>query len=140
MKLKNLLLVLLVIIVSGTLNAHSKIYKLGEKLKTNQIKIDKKITINLTEGDWFVARKDEANYGWLTQFLFGFIRVDNGKVVEAIEVYDGDLGDAFMAYVDDEVYRMTFKDPYDGCYERPEYYLVEVFKAGIVHNLSLIHI
>ena len=138
MKLKKLLLVLLIIIVSGTFNAHSKIYKLGEKLTTNQIKIDKKIKIDLTEGDWFVARRDEANYGWLTQFLFGFIRVDNGKVVEAIEVYDGDLGDAFMAYIDDEVYRMTFKDPYDGCYERPEYYLVEVFKAGIVHNCMVV--
>ena len=119
MNLKNLLSILLIIIVTGTFNAHSKVYKLGEKLTTDQIKIDKKISIDLTEGDWFVARRDEANYGWLTQFLFGFIRVDNGKVVEAIEVYDGDLGDAYMAYVDDEVYRMTFKNPYDGCYERP---------------------
>ena len=48
MKLKKLLLILLIIIVSGTFNAHSKIYKLGEKLTTNQIKIDKKITIDLT--------------------------------------------------------------------------------------------
>ena len=138
MKLKKLLLILLIVIVSGTFNAHSKIYKLGEKLTTNQIKIDKKITIDLTEGDWFVARRDEAHYGWLTQFLFGFIRVDNGKVVEAIEVYDGDLGESFQAYVNDAVYRITFKDPYDGCYERPEYYLVEVFKAGIVHNCMVV--
>ena len=65
MNLKKFLLVLVIIIVSGTFNAHSKIYKLGEKLTTNQIKIDKKISIDLTEGDWFLARRDEAHWGWL---------------------------------------------------------------------------
>ena len=138
MKLKSLIIVLLFVIISGTQNSYAKIYNLGEKLTTNQIKIDKKILIELTEGDWYVARRDEAHFGWLTQYFFGFVRVDNGKIVEAIEVYDGDLGSSYMAYVDDEVYRMAFKDPYDGCYERPEYYLAEVFKAGRSHNCMIV--
>ena len=139
MKLKKFLLILLVIIVSGTFNAQSKIYKVGEKITNNQINIDNnKLIINLTEGDWIVARRDEHHYGWLTQFLFGFVRVENGELMEIIDVYDADMGAAYQSYLDEAVYEHAFKNSYDGCYERPEYYLVEVYKAGKAHNCLVV--
>ena len=139
MNFKKFLLILLVIIVSGTFNAQSKIYKVGEKLTNNQINIDNnKLIINLTEGEWIVARRDELHYGWITQFLFGFVRVENGELMEVIEVYDADVGAAYQSYLDEAVYEITFKDSYDGCYERPEYYLLEFYKAGKAHNCFVV--
>jgi len=138
MKLKLLLLILLIIITLGTFNAHSKIYKVGEKLTNNQVNIDNNLIINLTEGEWVVARRDELHWGWLTQFLFGFARVENGELMEIIEIYDANMGASYQSYLDEAVYELTFKDPYDGCYERPEYYLVEVYKAGKAHNCLVV--
>ena len=63
----------------------AKLYQVGEKILNNKIEIDK-ISIELSEGDWFVARRDEAHYGWLTQFIFGFIRIEDGELMEAIEI------------------------------------------------------
>ena len=115
----------------------AKIYQVGEKILNNKIEIDK-ISIELTEGDWFVARRDEAHYGWLTQFIFGFIRIEDGEIMEVIDIYDGDMGSSFMAYIDQEIHRITFKDPYDGCYQRPEYFLLEYYKSGKVHNCFVV--
>ena len=47
-------------------------------------------------------------------------------------------GERNMGFVDQAVNEIIFKDKYDGCYERPEYYLVEVFSKGGSHNCMLV--
>ena len=43
-----------------------------------------------------------------------------------------------QSQIDPLIYSAQFKDPYDGCYERPEYYLVKVFQNGRSHNCMVI--
>ena len=33
---------------------------------------------------------------------------------------------------------LAFKNKYDGCYERPEYFLLEVYKKGRTHNCMIV--
>ena len=44
------------------------------------------------------------------------------------------FGGIVQSAIDDAVYEMTFKDKYGGCYERPEYFILEFYKRGRAHN------
>ena len=61
-------------------------------------------------------------------------RVENKELMELIWVEKASLVGWAMGSIDSAVNEAMFKDPHDGCYERPEYYLVEVFKKGGTHN------
>ena len=40
----------------------------------------------------------------------------------------------YVGWIDNWINQVQFKDKYDGCYERPEYYLTEVIQQGSAHN------
>ena len=58
--------------------------------------------------------------------------------MELIFTYKGDLSGESMGFIDSAVNEITFKDKYDGCYERPEYYLMNVYKKGGTHNCLIV--
>ena len=58
--------------------------------------------------------------------------------MELIWVERANLSGAYMGEIDSAVNEIIFKDRYDGCYERPEYLIVEVYKRGGTHNCLVI--
>ena len=127
---------LLLLILFMSLNffniSNAKMYKIGTKLE-KQLQLSKKFILPISEGQWEVI----DNYN--IQYYFNFkgtaiARIENNELMELIMTYKGDLSGESMGFIDSAVNEITFKDKYDGCYERPEYYLMNVYKKGGTHN------
>ena len=111
----------------------SKAFFIGQIIR-GEIEINKSFKIKLPEGDWEVVRKTaDGQYG-IIQKIIGIARVENNEVVEAIEIYEGLTEGIYQGAVNDIIYEIVFKNKYDGCYERPEYYKLGLFKKGSTHN------
>ena len=128
------------IIVLGLLFS-SKIFAetffIGMEIKNNFI-YDKKIHINLTGDNWQVIRKNTSlSYG-IRQKIVGIGRVENNQIMEMIEVYEGDLAGIWINDIDPIIIEIVFKDKHDGCYERPEYYLLELYRKGSTYNCMVV--
>ena len=130
-----LFLVLIKFFLITSVNA--KLYKRGEIL-TDQLQFSKNIAIPLSEGKWEVVEK----YGYTAYFLQfkgnAIARVKNKKLLELIYVEQANLSGQQMGALDNAINSIIFKDPYDGCYERPEYHILEVYKRGSTHNCLVI--
>ena len=55
-----------------------------------------------------------------------------------IEVYKGDLSGLYIDSINQAIIEILFKDKNDGCYERPEYYLLELYRKGSSHNCMIV--
>ncbi|MBC8308242.1 MAG: SHOCT domain-containing protein [Pelagibacterales bacterium] len=117
--------------------SYAESYKLGDQV-FNKIKLKRNFEIDLSEGNWFVARKEDHVWRVIHQKLLGFVRIENGEFMEAYDIYEGDVGGQFAGHIDDVIYKIIFKDKYDGCYEKPEYFVVEFIKKGRVHNCMVV--
>ena len=126
---------ILFFLLSDNLNA--AYFKTGQIIN-NELKINKYFKIPLSEGDWEVVRKQTLNSWGLNQRIIGIVRVENNEVMEMIEVYEGLLGAIKMTYIDQAIFEIMFKNKYDGCYDRPEYYLLKLYQKGKVHNCMVI--
>ena len=115
-------------------SANAKIYKVGEVINNGVFEITKDFKINLSTDTWIVMRREEHKLGYFDFRIFGVGRIVNNEVVEFWEVVWGDMGTRLTGQIDPLIYSFIFKDKYDGCYERPEYYLVKVISIGRTHN------
>jgi frataxin-like iron-binding protein CyaY len=122
-------------LLSSNLNA--AYFKTGDIIN-NEIKINKHFKISLSKGDWEVVRRETLNSWGLNQRIIGIVRVENNEVMEMIEIYEGLLGAIKMTYIDQAIFEMTFKNKYDGCYDRPEYFLLKLYQKGKVHNCMVV--
>ena len=114
-------------------NTHAKLYKIGDTLE-GKIKFSKKIQIPLSEGTWqVISRYRESNYGFHAKGIV-IAKTKDDEILEMISVGRVNLAGKKMGVIDNIVNTIIFKDPYDGCYERPEYFLVEFYKKGSTHN------
>ena len=81
-------------------------------------------------------------YGYTAYFLQfkgnAIARVKNNKLLELIYVEQANLSGQQMGVLDNAINSIIFKDPYDGCYERAEYYILEVYKRGSTHNCMIV--
>jgi len=116
--------------------SNAGLYRIGEKFE-NEIKFSKRFTLPLSPGTWEVVNQYDFHY-YFHWKGYGIARVENNEIMELIGVHKAGLSGEAMAWVDHAVGEITFKDNYDGCYERPEYYLVEVLKKGGTHNCLVI--
>ena len=117
-------------------NVNAKLYRSGTIFE-NQIKFSKKFTLPLTEGKWEVINQYEFNYFF--QFKGNsIVRLKNNEVMEFIWIERANLSSYQNAYIDNAMNEIVFKDQYDGCYTRPEYYIVEVYSKGSTHNCLVI--
>ena len=117
-------------------NVSAKMYKAGTKLE-NEIKFSKKFVLPLSEGEWDVIN----SYDFFYYFPFkgnSIVRLENNEIMEFIWVERANLSGESMGFLDSAINEITFKDKYDGCYERPEYYLLELYKKGGTHNCLII--
>ena len=116
---------------------NAKTYKIGTTLEKN-FKFSKKFILPLSEGKWEVVDRFIASYAFLYAKETWIVRLENNEIMEMILVSKLILSGTNMGEIDSVVNQVVFKDKYDGCYERPEYFIVEVYKRGGTHNCLLI--
>ena len=134
--MKRILWVLaLTLFLSGSV--FSENFKTGQKIH-NTLNVNKNFKVKLTEGEWIVVRNTIALWGGIKQRITGVVRVENNEIMEVVEIYEGLLSSWLMSEVDPIIYKMVFKNNYDGCYERPEYFLLRYYAQGKVHNCMIV--
>jgi len=136
---------LLFIFIFSTLlvnNANSKdfsSYVIGDKIE-NEVNLDKKITIDLSPGEWEIIEKTKWQWNAFSGKYLGLTKLDkaNNEVVEGLSL--GFLGTNGKRHADVNtfLYESFFTDKHDGCYKRPEYYRLELFHKGATINCLII--
>ena len=115
----------------------SKAYWVGD-IVSNKFEVSKKFTVKLPEGEWeVVAKYATSEYGLGLKGMI-LARVENNRVAEFFVITEFLLAGIYQAALNEAVYEITFKDKYDGCYERPEYYKLALYKKGSAHNCLVI--
>ena len=137
--MQKILLIIFICLISlnNFSNISAKMYKTGETFE-KEIKFTTKFVLPLSEGKWQVV--DRYSYFYYFPFKGNAIaRLENNELMELIWVEKASLAGEAMGAIDQAVNEIIFKNKYDGCYERPEYYLVEVFSRGGTHNCMVIN-
>ena len=129
-------IILFYIILNFANNLLAKQFNIGDQIN-NYFNFNKDISIELTSGNWTVVRSEDY-IDEIKQRIVGIARVENNEVMEIIEVYEGLLAGYFIGYVDPILIELVFKGEHDGCYERPEYFLVEFYRKGSTFNCMVI--
>jgi len=133
--MKKIIAIILMLFFSAEVNA--KRYKVNDVIE-NQFVINKKFQLNLPEGKWTVVRSHGDNYYGLASKIYLLVRLENNLAVESIEIAEMKTAGVFESLVNQAIYEALFKNKYDGCYERPEYFVVKVYKKGSTHNCLVI--
>ena len=139
LKLNNLskLYIFFLVLLFFQNNALSKSYKTGEIIE-NQMSFTRNFILPLSEGKWEVIDKYNITYYGFNFKGYAIAKVVNNIVEEYYYIEKASLAGKEQGYIDSVVNNIIFKDPYDGCYERPEYYLVEVMRKGSTHNCLVV--
>ena len=125
----------MILLMCNEVNA--KKYKVNDVIE-NQISINKKFKLNLPKGKWTVIQAHGDSYYGITSKVYWLIRLENNFVVESIEIAEVKTAGIFEDIVNQAIYEALFKNKYDGCYERPEYFIVKVYKKGSTHNCLVV--
>jgi len=136
--MKKIILILLICLTSLNFFSitNAKMYRIGTTFE-KEIKFTNKFVLPLSDGKWEAVDK----YSFFYYFPFkgnAIARLENNELMELIWVEKANLSGEAMGLIDQAVNEIIFKNKYDGCYERPEYYLVEVFSKGGTHNCMVI--
>ena len=108
-------------------------YKKGQIIKDN-FQVSKKFKIDLTSGKWIVTQKNSDYYYGLRFKSYVLIKTENNRFVEGILIEEIHTAGVYEYVVNNAIIKIIFKNKYDGCYERPEYYYLKVYKKGTTHN------
>ena len=133
--MKKIIAIILMLFFSAEVNA--KRYKVNDVIE-NQFVMNKKFKLNLPEGKWTVVQSHGDNYYGLVSKIYSLVRLENNLAVEYIEIAEMKTAGVFESLVNQAIYEALFKNKYDGCYERPEYFVVKVYKKGSTHNCLVI--
>ena len=132
-----ILITFILSLITFTQNAHSQKYSIGNQI-LDEIKLTKDLKIKISGDSWIMVRKEFFNIKTISQKIWGFVRIENGEFLEGYDIVYGDMGVNWIGSVDLWVLEATFKDQYDGCYQKPRYYLVEFYKKGAIHNCLVV--
>ena len=108
-------------------------YKTGQEVE-GQIFFSKKVKIDLPEGKWIIAARQLYNYHGLNLEEYILVKTENNEFLEGVRVGQFHLAGIVEARINTALYEILFKDKYDGCYERPEYFVLEFYTKGSSHN------
>ena len=125
----------MILLMCNEVNA--KKYKVNDVIE-NQFIINKKFKLNLPQGKWTVIQAHGDFYYGIASKVYWLIRLENNFVVESIEIAEVKTAGIFEDIVNQAIYEALFKNKYDGCYERPEYFIVKVYKKGSTHNCLVV--
>jgi hypothetical protein len=116
---------------------NAKKYKPNE-IVINEFELNKRFKVKLSEGKWIVVNSSQESYYGLFSKVYSLARLENNSVVEWIEIAEMKTAGIFENLVNQAIYEAIFKNRYDGCYERPEYFTVKVYKKGSTHNCLVV--
>ena len=114
-------------------NTKAKVYRIGDKI-SEEIEFYKKYKFELPSGTWTVADRFRYSYYGATAKGYHLLRIKDKKAVEGFSIAELDIGARFQSAFNDALHLIMFKNEYDGCYERPEYYILKYFTKGSSHN------
>ena len=135
--MKKFIIILFIYLFSFFNIVNAKTYRIGTTFE-NEIQFSKKIVLPLSNGKWEVVDRYTWSYAFLRFKGNAIARVENNELMELIWVERANLAGAYMGEIDSAVNEIIFKDKYDGCYQRPEYLIVEFYKRGGTHNCLVI--
>ena len=129
------ILVLGLILFVTTIDAKAKRDPLrtGE-IYENEIIWTSKIRIALPPGKWTVIEKWTWTYNSLRAREAVLVQLEGNLINRLIDIWEFDGGGKWMSYIQSWMYEVYFADDYDGCYERPEYTVLERYKGGASFN------
>ena len=111
----------------------SEIYKTGQEVE-GQIVFSKKVKIDLPEGKWTLASRALWNWHGLNLTDYTLIKLKDNEISEGIFIGEFELGGIATGQIDPILNELVFKGEHDGCYERPEYFLIKFYSKGNTHN------
>lgn len=128
---------MLLILLMFNNEVNAKKYKVND-LVQNKINYSKSFVLNLPPGNWTVLRNYMQDYYGIRGKIYTLARIENNTILETLEIGELNTAGLFPTEISHAIYEVIFKNKYDGCYERPEYFLVKVFKKGSTHNCLVI--
>lgn len=130
--LKKILWVLLIGLLFSN-NAFAKKYKI-EDIVENKFYMSKKVILDLPKGKWTVVEKKKYNYYGVKVIEYTLVKRNGNKVTEAISINEFNTAGVYEGRVSHAINEIMFKGKYDGCYDRPEYTVIEFYRKGSTHN------
>ena len=117
--------------------ANAKTYRIGKIFEKN-VKFSKSVILPLSEGKWEVVDRYTDSFAFIYFKGNWIARVENNEIMEMILIERASLSGTNMGQIDSILNEIIFKDKYDGCYERSEYFIVEAYKRGGTHNCLVV--
>ena len=124
---KGIILILILSFISINVSASTLI-------KSKEFKINKRLKTNLSQGEWYLVEKKGDSYYGIIFDNFMLAKVENNEIFEIITLGIIKAAGVYESTVNQVVVEIFFKNKHDGCYERPEYYLLELYKRGNTVN------
>src|SRR6056300_827744 len=125
-KLKKILWVLFIGLLF-TNNAFAKKYKIDDIVE-NKFYMSKKIELDLPKGKWTVVEKKKFEYYLLKNLTYTLVKTNGNKVTEAISIDEFNTAGVYEGVVNHAINEIMFKGKYAGCYDRPEYTVMEFYR------------
>ncbi len=119
-------------------NVNSKDYKKGDIIE-NRVELDRVLSVDLSPGKWIVLERERWSYNAFSGYYNSLVKLSNNEIVEYLTLGILETSGKRISDVNVLLYEIIYKDKYDGCYNRPEYYLVEVFSKGSTTNCLVIY-
>ena len=110
----------------------AKNYRVGDVIKDVFV-LNNKFKLNLPKGNWTLAEKSTFDY-YIKNKVFTLLRIENNHVIEGISITEWKTAGVHEDIINTALLEIMFKDKYDGCYEKPEYTVLELYKLGTTHN------
>ena len=131
---KLLLIVVLIFIFSNKPSEAERTIFVRGAVHEGAVYWTSRIKIDLPPGKWTVIDK----FGWQVKAVeyrgVALAQVKNNVLDSYFEIDNLDGNGKWIAHVVEFVRSQFFANQYDGCYQRPEYYLVKVKKSGGFFN------
>ena len=127
------ILILLIISLFLLKNADAKSYSIGDRISSN-IEFYKKYKFKLPTGNWIVADKYIYSYYGFTSKGYILLKIENNKAIELISIGEQKIPAKWVGYIDPVINDVVFNNKYDGCYDRPEYSIIEFYRKGSTFN------
>ncbi|MDB4217718.1 SHOCT domain-containing protein, partial [Candidatus Pelagibacter sp.] len=93
-----------------------------------------KVILDLPKGKWTVVEKKKYNYYGVKVIEYKLVKRNGNKVTEAISINEFNTAGVYEGRVSHAINEIMFKGKYDGCYDRPEYTVIEFYRKGSTHN------
>ena len=118
-------------------NLLSKEYRVDEEIQ-NQVVLDKILKIELSPGTWTIIDENFWSYADFSGKYIFLAKIENNEISEYYSLNYLNTVGKYISDVNSWLHKVIYKNKYDGCYKRPEYYILELFNKGSSTNCLII--